>query len=63
VNTDEDTTKCNFMAAVARGSDLNDAEMVPSALKVSKLYSFEEVIQRVADFPGHADTTKNTLMK
>jgi len=51
------------MAAVARGSDLNDAEMVPSALKVSKLYSFEEVIQRVADFPGHADTTKNTLMK
>ena len=32
-------------------------------LEVSKLYNFEEVIQRVADFCVHADAIKNALMK
>lgn len=30
-------------------------------LKVSQLYDFGEVIQRVADFHVHADATKNGL--
>lgn len=64
MNTDEDVTKCNFMAALARGSDQNDAETLTSALKkVSKPYNFEEEFQRVADFCMHADTIKNALKK